>query len=336
MAARAVCACGWSRLYKTREKARAAATEHACAAGVRRATRKHRCARCGLEAVYEDAGAAEARYWFSRHSCRKQEEAMLRAVLAEERAAAVDRTPKPCHHKQANHEHGTRACYVLDRCRCTPCATANTAAQNERNRLKAYGRYHRYVDAYPLRLHVQELREAGMGLKTIAKRSGVAHGALWKLMYGKRQPDGSQTPSRRVLRETAEKLYGLDQAWSTPLRLAGGAVLDQERSSAVSRRLQALVALGWSMSEIGRRLGLRHAANVIPIVRGERRMTVATARKANALFDELCMTLPPADTVPQRVTATRARRYAKEQDWVPPLALQELDDASPAAEVGAA
>ena len=80
------------------------------------------------------------------------------------------------------------------------------------------------------------------------------------------------------------------------------------------------------MSEIGRRLGLRHAANVIPIVRGERRMTVATARKANALFEELCMTLPPADTVPQRVTATRSRRYAKEQGWVPPLALEDLDD----------
>ena len=326
MAVRAVCDCGWSRLYKTREKAAAAATDHACAAGVRRATCKHRCARCGLEAVYENAGATEARYWFSRHSCRKQEEAMLRAALAEERAAAVDRTPKPCHHKQANHQHGTRACYVLDRCRCTPCATANTASENERNRLKAYGRYHRYVDAYPLRLHVQELREAGMGLKTIAERSGVAHGALWKLMYGKRQPDGSQTPSRRVLRQTAEKLYALDPAWSTQLRLAGGAVLDQERSAAVSRRLQALVALGWSMSEIGRRLGLRHAANVIPIVRGERRMTVATARKANALFEELCMTLPPADTVPQRVTATRSRRYAKEQGWVPPLALEDLDD----------
>ena len=220
MAVRAVCDCGWSRLYKTREKAAAAATDHACAAGVRRATRKHRCARCGLEAVYENAGATEARYWFSRHSCRKQEEAMLRAALAEERAAAVDRTPKPCHHKQANHQHGTRACYVLDRCRCTPCATANTASENERNRLKAYGRYHRYVDAYPLRLHVQELREAGMGLKTIAERSGVAHGALWKLMYGKRQPDGSQTPSRRVLRQTAEKLYALDPAWSTQLRLA--------------------------------------------------------------------------------------------------------------------
>lgn len=328
MAARAVCGCGWSRLYKTREKASAAATDHACVAGVRRATRRHRCARCGLEAVYENAGATEARYWFSRHSCRKREEAMLRAALAEERSAAVDRTPKPCHHKQASHQHGTRACYVLDRCRCTPCAEANTAAQNERNRLKAYGRYHRYVEAYPLRLHVQELREAGMGLKTIAVRSGVSHGALWKLMYGKRQPDGSQTPSRRILRETAEKLYALDPAWSAPLRLADGALLDETRSAAVSRRLQALVALGWSMSELGRRLGLRHPANVIPIVRGERRLTVATARKADALFEELCMTLPPETTGPQRVTATRARRYAKAQGWVPPLALEDIDDGS--------
>lgn len=261
---------------------------------------------------------------------------MLRAALAEERAAAVDRTPKPCHHKQANHQHGTRACYVLDRCRCTPCATANAAAENERNRLKAYGRYHRYVDAYPLRLHVEELREAGMGLKTIAVRSGVSHGALWKLMYGKRQPDGSQTPSRRILRETAEKLYALDSAWSTSLRLADGAVLDQQRSAAVSRRLQALVALGWSMSELGRRLGLRHPANVIPIVRGERRLTVATTSKADALFEELCMTLPPEVTKSQRVSATQARRYAKEQGWVPPLALEDLDDETVAAELDVA
>lgn len=290
MAVRAVCDCGWSRLYKTREKAAAAATDHACAAGVRRATRKHRCARCGLEAVYENAGATEARYWFSRHSCRKQEEAMLRAALAEERAAAVDRTPKPCHHKQANHQHGTRACYVLDRCRCTPCATANTASENERNRLKAYGRYHRYVDAYPLRLHVQELREAGMGLKTIAERSGVAHGALWKLMYGKRQPDGSQTPSRRVLRQTAEKLYALDPAWSTQLRLAGGAVLDQERSAAVSRRLQALVALGWprllgrlaDRLRRGRGVGRSEqpAARPLPLDAGRRRGTRRGGRLA--------------------------------------------------------
>jgi|GEM_PF-3061481 len=55
-------------------------------------------------------------------------------------------------------------------------------------------------------------------------------------------------------------------------------------------------------------------------------LTVATASKADALFEELCMTLPPETTRPQRVSATRARRYAKEQSWVPPLALEDLDE----------
>jgi hypothetical protein len=68
-----------------------------------------------------------------------------------------------------------------------------------------------------------------------------------------------------------------------------------------------------------------YAANVIPVVRGERRITVATARKADTPFGQPCMTLPPTETVPQRVSATRARRYATEQGWVPPVALEALD-----------
>ncbi|WP_300643646.1 hypothetical protein [Nocardioides sp.] len=75
---------------------------------------------------------------------------------------------------------------------------------------------------------------------------------------------------------------------------------------------------------------------MIPIVRGERRLTVATASKADALFEELCMTLPPETTRPQRVSATRARRYATEQGWVPPLALEDLDDEATVAELDVA
>lgn len=71
-------------------------------------------------------------------------------------------------------------------------------------------------------------------------------------------------------------------------------------------------------------------------VEGGGRLTVTTAGKANALFDELCMTLPPTDTVPQRVSATRARRYAKDQGWVPPLALEDLDEEISSGELGVA
>jgi len=75
-------------------------------AQVRRATRRHRCARCGYEKTYPNAGAVEARNWFNKHSCQKRESVMLREVMAAIREESIDRTPQPCLHKQANHQHG--------------------------------------------------------------------------------------------------------------------------------------------------------------------------------------------------------------------------------------
>lgn len=308
------------------------AAKHVCKKGdgVRRATRRHRCGRCGLEAVYENAGATEARYWFGRHSCRKRELALLRHTMAQAKAALVDRTPKPCLHKVANHQHATRACYVLDRCRCTPCSEANAKAQTWRERQKAYGRYNKYVPALPVREHVDQLTAAGMGLKQIAKVSGVAHGALWKLMYGKTQPDGTRTPSRRVLRETAEKLYAIDPDWTGRLELAPGAK-DPEGTSPARKRLQALVALGWSMSEVGRRLGgaFQYPGNACALFSEIGRSPIMQRRTvdaANALFEELCMTPPPETCQRERISAARARNYARARGWLPPLALDDLTD----------
>lgn len=326
MSAAVTCPCGWTGSYATTARAEAMTAKHECRKrdGVRRATRRHRCARCGFEAVYVKAGAAEARHWFGKHSCQKQEDLMVRAAQAQLREALINRTPKPCVHKVANHQHGTRACYVLDKCRCTPCSRANSDAEAWRERQKAYGRYNKYVPAGPVREQVRTLTDAGMGLKQVAKVSGVPHGTLWKLMYGKRQPDGSQTPSRRVQRETAEKLFALDADWNGPLPLADGARLDQATSAAVSEKLQALVALGWSMSKVAERLGIEHRGNVCPIVKGERCLTVGTAKKAEALYAELSMTLPPATNQRERISVSRSRNFADAHGWLPPLELEDV------------
>jgi hypothetical protein len=314
------------------------AQRHVCARkdSIRRATRRHRCARCGLEATYENAGATEARYWFGRHSCRKREEAMLRHAMAETREALIDRTPKPCLHKVADHQHGTSAAYRLDHCKCIPCARAATAAESTRRRLKAYGRYNKYVPALPVREHVRALMDAGVGLKTIAKRSGVSTGTLSKLIYGVYAPgtyphrgrngkgDLIRPPSRRVLRETAEKLYAIDPAWSGSMPLADGAK-DPAGTPAARQKLQSLVALGWSMSEIGRRLGMAWPRNGITVIQGPRAMTHRTVEAANALFEQLCMTPPPETNQRERISAARSRKYAADHDWLPPLAL-DLDD----------
>ncbi|MGH3355254.1 MAG: hypothetical protein ACRDOJ_05115 [Nocardioidaceae bacterium] len=320
----ATCDCGWTKTYDTAARADFTLRRHVCPTtdGIRRTTRRHRCKRCGLEAVYENAGAKEARYWFNRHSCTKHEQAMLRAAYHQQRMALVDRTPQPCLHKQANHQHGTRACYVLDKCRCEPCARANSEAETWRERQKAYGRYHRYVNADLVREHVRALADAGMGLKTVAKRSGVSQGSLWKLMYGKRQPDGTQTPSRRVTRETADKLYALDPAWNGPLPLADGANID---GTTTRLRLRAMVALGYSISSLGRQLNI---VNIHTLVHGtangrpgDARVYLRTADKVTALYDDLSTRLPAETNQRERITASRARNYAHARGWSPPMIL---------------
>ena len=91
--------------------------------------------------------------------------------------------------------HGTHACYVLDRCGCQPCRDASTAY--ERRRRHAINRpdevWRPYVSAGPARRHLQRLAHAGVGLKQVAKVSGLGHGVLSKLVYG----DGARNMGRR-------------------------------------------------------------------------------------------------------------------------------------------
>lgn len=325
MAARVTCSCGWAKTYPTSAKAAFNARRHVCPTrtGPRRATRRHRCARCGLEAVYEAATAVEARNWFRKHSCQKREQAMLRASLHADRMALVDRTPKPCLHKFANHQHGTRACYVLDRCRCEPCSKANSAAETGRERQKAYGRYHKYVNAEHVRAHLRELGDYGIGLRQVARLSGVSTDTLSKIT----RRDGSRT---RMLRSTAEKIYDVE---AIPANLGAGQK-DHERTPLARTHLRALVALGWSQSKLATRLGML-PTNLGPVIgtstsggprraEGLRTLSRGTVDKIEALFDELCMTPPPETNQRERIAASRARRYAADHGWLPPLALDDL------------
>lgn len=301
-------------------------------AAARRATRHHRCARCGYQKTYLNAAAAQARYWFKRHSCTKHEDALSRAAAGLARAALIDRTPKPCLHKRANHQHGTRACYVLDRCRCEPCAKANAAAERWRTRQKAYGRYDRYVPAEPVREHLAALKDYGIGLKRVSELSGVSNGSLTKIVYGTYAPstgphrgragngDLIRGPARRVLRSTAERIYAVE---AVPANLNPGNP-DRERTPTARLHLRALVALGWSINRLGDRLGINRG-NMGGIIHGDRVMQRRTVDAIEALYAELSMTLAAETGHRERIAASRARRYAKDHGWLPPLALPELD-----------
>lgn len=218
---------------------------------------------------------------------------------------------RDCMHPIARHVHGTRNAYVCDRCRCDDCRAANSAAERARSRAKAYGRHEGYVDAEPVRQHLRALMAAGIGLNTIRHLTGLSGGQLCSILYGRgrrgatpRRPQRGVTPSVR------------DRVLSVPLSVepADHAVVD---ATGTTRRLQALVAIGWSQSELARRLGMA-SANFSKTMRAER-VLASTARAVRDLYDRLWDQQPPQATHPQRVAASRARNRAVEKAWVPPL-----------------
>lgn len=150
--------------------------------------------------------------------------------------------------------HGTYVKYVVDLCRCDECRRANRDYVRANERRKAIEKFHpersKWVDAEPARKHVRSLMASGLGqhdgvgLKQIVKVSGVSQGVLWKLVYGKRRPNGEQIPSQTILRTTADKLLAL-----TRQHMAGGASLDRVTTKRVWQMVEELIA--WYNAEIG-------------------------------------------------------------------------------------
>ena len=252
------------------------------------------------------------------HSCdgfRAKAEARARGAA---RKAAVDRTPTPCKHKQTTHQHGTHACYVLDRCRCRPCARANTAYERARSRRHAYGRFgNDWVDATPAREHVQELAAAGMGLKRIVELSGYSQGAMTKLMYGSE----GRPPTKRIRKANADNILAIRATVDT---LAGGARVD---GTGTRRRLQALMTLGWSQMQLAHRLGYE-VRNFSYLLHGRRDVTATNARRVIALYDELWDTPPRPANRWEKGGVSRAKNYARTHGFHPPMAWDDdsIDD----------
>src|SRR3954452_2412339 len=81
---------------------------------------------------------------------------------------------RECTHARGDHVHGTRAAYVRDRCRCTDCTAANTAASHTVNRERLYGRWQPFTDAGPAHDHIVALRAAGIGVERIARLAAMS------------------------------------------------------------------------------------------------------------------------------------------------------------------
>ena len=193
--------------------------------------------------------------------------------------------------------------------------------EQKRRKLKAYGRWDSgYVPAEPVREHVLMLQAAGMGLKRIAEVAGVGNTAVSQLIYGRTgAKDDPRTGEvlKRVARAKAEKLLAVQPGTD---QLAGGARVP---ALGTHRRLQALVACGWSLSRIAVKLGM-DPTNMAPLMSRES-VTLRTAREVAELYEELWNCRPTASTRFEQAGITRAIRFASARRWVPPLGWDDID-----------
>lgn len=92
------------------------------------------------------------------------------------------------------------------------------------------------------------------------------------------------------------------------------------------RRIQALLAIGWTYRDMANRLG--YSREAVRQVLLHQRVHRSTAEQIERVYRELSMTLPPTDTHAQRVTVARARNKAARNGWPVPLAWDDeaIDD----------
>ena len=187
-----------------------------------------------------------------------------------------DRTHRCNVDHRGAHGPGTHACYSLCSCRCWDCVAARSDYEQRRRKANAYGQS-LTVDAEPVRAHIAQLmcdgprgsHSMGVGLKQIAKVTGVSQGALWKLMYGAPDRPG---PSKVVRAATAEKLLAVTLA-----DMADGATVD---AAPTWRRINEMVKAGWAKTAIARHV---HGPQAAALQLGKRAVTVRNAKTVAAL-----------------------------------------------------
>lgn len=215
---------------------------------------------------------------------------------------------------------GTRAKYVHEKCRCAPCRRACSDYEQWRTRQLAYGRT-AYVDAEPIREHLRALAAAGMGWKTAADRAELSRSTVNKLLYGCRAR--GMGPSKRVRRRTAAAVLGVTATLDD--------LADNARVPALGsrRRLQALVAVGWSQPRLASRMGMT-TQNFNKLIHHADGVAARTARRVMEMYAELWDQPPAEHDQYSRASASRARNHARRRGWPPPQAWDDqlIDDAA--------
>lgn len=138
------------------------------------------------------------------------------------------------------HNHGsTTGCYTDHKCRCEKCRSG-WRAYIKKWRREAKDRKLNRVDPAAARQRVKELREQGWTIKLIVEKTGLKKSTVATIS------DGS---AKRITEDTERAIFEVPYAPQDSKRYSVPAYR-------VRRRIEALIAQGYSVEKIGRMAGI--------------------------------------------------------------------------------
>lgn len=161
-----------------------------------------------------------------------------------------------------------------------------------------------FTDAAPVREHLLLLHAAGYQWEYLGELTGISDYALIRIKDGDRQ---------KVQRRTANRVLSVP----IPSGIGGDGLID---STGTKRRLRGLAALGWAFHMVAAEASVSVAT--VQQSNRRKRITAANARAIDEVYRKLCMTPGPS---------IQARRWARSQRWVPPMAWDDEDIDNPSA-----
>lgn len=206
-------------------------------------------------------------------------------------------------------DHGTLSRYKHHGCRCRTCVLGYRDYQRTTRRRRAYGTWHPFVDAEPIRQHILTLHGSGMSYASIAKAAGMYEATVTGFVYalGKRAP-----LKQRATPDIAAKILAV-----TPDPMLSGWV----NATGTRRRIQALAAAGWPMGALATAIGVN--SGTVNRMTRQTRVYASTARAVSAMYDEYATASPEGHGV-QTWMADRTRRAAQAKHWPDPTWWEDM------------
>jgi hypothetical protein len=202
--------------------------------------------------------------------------------------------------REAPH-HRNLTCYTDYSCRRPECVQRYIDWDRDRIAKQAAGTWDNLIDATPVREHILTLQAAGVLPNRIAKASGIPlqsirdlAGVPWR---GRRY---------RTSPETAAKILSVTAGNTAPLYVD---------PTGTHRRIQALLAAGWPLISIDRRLGFKRER--MRKILAETMILGSTEQLIVTTYEQLAARKPERNGVPKQY-ARQARQRAAANRWPNP------------------